>query len=158
MFKSSNDDIPDPEADSSNWRNPSSHELEELLRSSKRIAVLGLSSNPARPSNGVAAYLQAQGYEIIPVNPKESEILGQKTYPDLASVPGKIDIVDVFRRSEFAPAIVEEAARIGARAVWLQEEVISPLAFNRGLEAGLTMIMDCCILKEHSRLLTRDSD
>src|SRR5579862_2771941 len=98
--------------------------IPELLRSSHTIAVVGLSSNPLRPSNGVSEYMQRAGYRVIPVNPNESEILGEKCYARLEDIPDKIDIVDVFRRSEFVPEIVEAAIRIGARAVWMQEGVV----------------------------------
>ncbi len=134
------------------WSNPEPDEIEELLENAKRIAIVGLSSDPSRASNGVGAYLLSQGYEIIPVNPNEVEPLGLKAYPDLASIPGRIDIVDVFRRSEYAPEIVRQALRIGASAVWLQEGVVSPEAYALAKESGMTIVMDRCMLKEHSRL------
>lgn len=133
----------------------SAAEIREVLTGAKTIAVVGLSADPFRPSHGVAAYMQSQGYRIIPVNPQERSILGETCYPDLESIPEKVDIVDVFRRSEFVPEIVEAALRIGARAVWMQEGVQHPDAASRGRAAGLRVIEDRCILKEHQRLLRR---
>ncbi len=128
-------------------------DLAALLRSSRVIAVVGLSNSPLRPSHGVAEYLQHRGYRIIPVNPREAEVLGEKSYPDLDQVPEKVDIVDIFRRSEFVAPVVEAAIRIGARAVWMQEGVVHHDAAARAREAGLVVVMDRCILKEHLRLL-----
>ena len=122
-----------------------------LLETSKTIAVVGLSSRRHRPSHGVAKYLQSAGYRIIPVNPRETEVLGEKSFARLEDIPEKVDIVDVFRRSEFAPEIVESAITIGTRAVWLQEGVIHPQAAERARQAGLIVMMDSCILKEHIR-------
>src|SRR5712692_1111283 len=127
--------------------------ISELLRSSHTIAVIGLSSKRYRPSFGVAEYMQRAGYRIIPVNPFESEILGEKAYKDLAAIPEHVDIVDIFRRSEFVPEIVEAAIRIGARAIWMQEGVVHEEAAAKARAAGLTVVMDHCILKEHRRLL-----
>jgi predicted CoA-binding protein len=121
----------------------------EILKSSRTIAIVGLSSRPHRPSYGVAQYLQSVGYRIIPVNPNESEILGEKCYARLEDIPERVDIVDIFRRSEFVPEIVESAIRIGARGVWMQEGVIHAEAAERARSAGLFVIMDTCILKEH---------
>src|SRR5580693_4423544 len=121
----------------------------EVLKKYKTIAVVGLSSNPARPSNGVTEYMQSVGYKIIPVNPNETEVLGEKSYARLEDVPERIDIVDIFRRSEYVPGIVESAIRIGARAVWMQEGVFHSAAAARTREAGLFVIEDSCILKEH---------
>lgn len=135
------------------WHNPPDKEIAGLLRSVRRIAVVGLSSEPSRPSNGVAAYLLSHGYEIIPVNPHEKEALGQKAYSALIDVPGELDLVNVFRRSEFAPGVVAEAIKIGVRAVWMQEQVVSPEAFEMGRKAGLIMVMDRCMLKAHGHLL-----
>lgn len=128
--------------------------IRQMLEAARTIAVVGLSSDAFRPSHGVAAYLQSQGYRIIPVNPRETEILGERCYPDLDSVPGPIDIVDVFRRSEHVPEVVEAAIRIGAKAVWMQEGVSHAEAAQRAREAGLAVVEDRCILKEH-RLLSR---
>lgn len=135
------------------WKNPSSEEIKDLLSHARRIAVVGLSPDPARPSNGVAAYLLDQGYEIVPINPRVSEVFGLPSYPDLASAPGPFDIVDVFRRSDSALDIVRQALNVEAPAIWLQEGVISPEAFALGRSSGCMMIMDRCILKEHSRLV-----
>ena len=126
--------------------------IAELLHTSRTIAVVGLSSRKFRPSYGVSEYMQRAWYRIIPVNPNETMILGEKTYPDLDSVPERIDIVDIFRRSEFVPEIVEAAIRIGARAVWMQEGVIHEEAAARARAAGLFIAMDRCILKEHLKL------
>lgn len=127
--------------------------IEQLLRSSKTIAVVGLSGKPTRASYGVSEYMQRQGYRIIPVNPRESEVLGEKTYASLDEVPLQIDIVDIFRRLEFVPGIVDAAIRIGAKAIWMQEEVIHEEAAAKARRAGLFVVMDRCILKEHRRLL-----
>ncbi len=120
-----------------------------ILRESRTIAIVGLSSNPQRASYGVARYLQRHGYRIIPVNPNEREVLGEKAYARLEDIPEKIEIVDIFRRSEEAGRHVDEAIRIGARAVWLQEGVIDHQAAARARAAGLVVVMDRCILKEH---------
>jgi uncharacterized protein len=124
----------------------------EILKRSRTIAVVGISPNPMRPSNGVAEYLKRAGYRIIPVNPNQTEVLGEKCYARLEDVPEKIDLVDIFRRSEFVPEIVESAIRVGARAVWMQEGVIHEEAAERAREAGLDVVMDRCTLKEHRRL------
>jgi hypothetical protein len=128
---------------------PSSDPVLEILKTSKTIAVVGLSSRRTRPSYGVAEYMQAAGYRIIPVNPNETEVLAEKGYARLEDVPARIDIVDIFRRSEYVPAIVESAIRIGARAVWMQESVFHSAAAARAGDAGLFVIEDSCILKEH---------
>ena len=135
------------------WKNPSSDKIEFLLKKSKTIAVVGLSPKPDRPSYRVASYLQKKGYRIFPVNPNEETIMGLKSYPDLQSIPDKIDIVNVFRKASEAPLIVKEAIESGAAAVWMQESVVSPEAFYRGEQAGLVMVMDRCMFKEHSRLM-----
>jgi predicted CoA-binding protein len=126
--------------------------IPEILQSARVIAVVGLSSKRYRPSYGVAEYMQRAGYRIIPVNPQETEVLGEKAYPDLDSVPDSIDIVDIFRRSEYVPEVVEAAIRKGAKAVWMQEDVIHEAAARRAQQAGLDTVMDRCILKEHRRL------
>jgi predicted CoA-binding protein len=126
--------------------------IPELLRAARVIAVVGLSSAGMRPSHGVAAYMQRAGYRIIPVNPNETEVLGEKAYPRLEDVPGKIDIVDVFRRSEHVRGIVESAIRIGAKAIWMQEGVVDEAAAEIARNAGLDVVMDRCILKDHSSL------
>jgi len=125
---------------------------EEILSFSRVVAVVGLSSKTDRPSYEVASYLKEQGYRIIPVNPMEKEILGEICYPDLASIPEPVDVVDIFRRSEEVLLIVEEAIKIGAKAVWMQEGVVNGEAAARAREAGLLVIMDECMLKEHQRL------
>jgi len=121
---------------------------EKIFNSSRTIAVVGLSSKPDRPSHKVASYLREQGYRIIPVNPTEKEILGGLCYPNLASIPESVDVVDIFRRSEEVPPIVEEAIKIGAKAVWMQEGVINEKAAARAREAGLMVVMDKCMRKE----------
>lgn len=125
--------------------------IKRILDECRTIAVIGLSSQPTRPSHGVAAYMQRHGYRIIPVNPNESEVLGEKAYASLAEVTEKIDLVDVFRRSEEAGAAVDEAIAVGAKAVWLQEGVIDHDAAQRALDADLLVVMDRCWLKEHAR-------
>ena len=127
--------------------------IAEILRSSKTIAVVGLSANPMRVSNGVTEYMQRAGYRIIPVNPNEREVLGEKSYARLEDVPEKIDIVNVFRRSEFVADVVDAAVKIGARTVWMQEGVVDDDAANRARAAGMNVVMDKCILKEHRKLL-----
>ncbi len=125
---------------------------EEILNSSRVVAVVGLSPNPDRPSYGVANYLKENGYKIIPVNPQAERILGEVCHPDLNSIPEPVDVVDIFRRSEEVPAIVEETIKIGAKAVWMQEGVINEEAATRAREAGLLVVMDRCMLKEHQKL------
>jgi predicted CoA-binding protein len=126
--------------------------IKQILDECKTIAVVGLSSNLMRPSNNVSDYMQRNGYRIIPVNPHEREVLGERAYPTLADVPEKFDLVNVFRRSEEAGAVVDEAISIGAKAVWLQEGVIDRAAAQRAADAGLLVVMDRCILKEHLRM------
>jgi len=123
--------------------------IEKILDESKAIAVVGLSPDPARLSHGVARYLQAQGYRIIPVNPFAQEILGEESYPDLASVPEAVDVVDIFRRAEHVPAIVDAAIAKGARAIWMQEGIVHQEAAAKAREAGLMVVMDRCMYKEH---------
>ena len=126
--------------------------ITEILKTTRTIAVVGLSRNPSRPSNGVAEYLKRAGYRVIPVNPNEAEVLGEKSYPSLEEVPEPIDMVDIFRRSEYVPDIVESAIRVGARSVWMQEGVIHEAAAERARQAGLDVVMDRCTLKEHRKL------
>jgi uncharacterized protein len=123
--------------------------IRELLAKVKTIAVVGLSDSPMRPSHGVSAYLQAQGYRIVPVNPQIAEALGEKSYQSLLEVPEKIDLVDVFRRPEFVDEIVEQAIQLKIPAIWLQEDVINKRAAERARKAGMFVVMDRCILKEH---------
>lgn len=125
--------------------------IETILNECRTIAVVGLSSNPARASYGVARYMQRQGYRIIPVNPNETEVLGERAFPTLAAVPDKVDLVDIFRRSEEAGEHVDEAIKLGAKAVWMQDGVIDEAAAKRALNAGLLVVMDNCILREHAR-------
>jgi uncharacterized protein len=131
---------------------------EKILNSSRTIAVVGLSSKPDRPSYRVASYLKEQGYKIVPVNPTEKHILGEICYPHLASIPESVDVVDIFRRAEDVPPIVEEATSIGAKAVWMQEGVINQEAANRARQAGLMVVMDKCMLKEHRKLHDRGDE
>ena len=125
---------------------------EEILKTCNSVAIVGLSSNPERASNHVGSYLKEKGYKVIPVNPAEKTILGETCYPDLASVPEKIDVVDIFRKSEDVPAIVKEAVKCGAKAVWMQEGVINQAAADEATKAGLKVVMNKCMFKEHSRL------
>ena len=124
-------------------------QIGDLLRRSKTIAVVGLSDSPLRPSYGVSAYMQTQGYRIIPVNPAIKGALGEKAVPSLAEVSEKIDIVDVFRRSEFVPELIDEAIRLKVPAIWLQEGVVHEEAAEKARQAGIFVVMDLCILKEH---------
>jgi uncharacterized protein len=126
-------------------------EIRKLLEASKTIAVVGLSSSRMRPSYGVAEYMQRAGYKIIPVNPNETMVLGEPAVAGLEDIREKVDIVDVFRRPEFVPEIVESAIAIGAKAVWLQEGVIHQQAAQRARDAGLFVAMDICIFKEHAK-------
>lgn len=123
--------------------------IEKILNECRTIAVVGLSSNPMRPSYGVARYLQEQGYRIIPVNPNETQVLGEQAYPSLAAIPDQFDLVDIFRRSEEAGEHVDEAIKLGAKAVWLQDGVIDEAAGMRAVNAGLWVVMNNCILREH---------
>jgi predicted CoA-binding protein len=128
---------------------PQSDSIAEVLRRSKTIAVVGLSCNPLRPSHGVSAYMQSHGYRIIPVNPNIAECLGEKAYASLSDVPEKIDIVDIFRRSEFVADIVDQAIQLKVPAIWMQEDVIDEKAAEKARKAGIFVVMDRCILKEH---------
>lgn len=127
--------------------------IEKVLRESQTVAVVGLSPRPNRPSHGVAAYLQDNGYRIVPVNPLVEEVLGERSYPDLEAIPFPVELVDVFRRSEEVPAVVEQAIRAGARAVWLQLGVIHHEAAARAAEHGLDVVMDRCTAIEHRALV-----
>ncbi len=121
----------------------------EILKNARTIAVVGLSSKPFRPSRGVAEYMQSVGYRIIPVNPNETEVLGEKAYARLEDIPFHVDLVNVFRRSEFVPEIVRSAIAIGASAIWMQEGVTHHEAAVAARRAGLLVVMDACIMKEH---------
>ncbi|MCA1604723.1 MAG: CoA-binding protein [Acidobacteria bacterium] len=129
----------------------SNETIKKVLDDCKTIAVVGLSSNPGRASYGVASYMRRRGYKVIPVNPNETEVFGDKAYASLADVPEKIDLVDIFRRSSEAGAAVDEAIAVAAKAVWLQEGVIDQAAARRAQDAGLLVVMDRCWLKEHAR-------
>ncbi len=129
-----------------------SEQISRLLKNAKTIAVVGLSDDPMRVSYDVAEYMQSQGYRIVPVNPAIVESLGEKAYPTLSEVPEKIDIVNVFRRPEFVPEVVEEAIRLGVPAIWMQEGVVHEEAAEKARAAGIIVVMDRCILKEHRRL------
>ena len=133
-------------------RNPSDPELRQLLSSASTIALVGASSNPDRSSHGIMWKLLHVGYRVIPVNPNETEVLGQKAYPSLADVPVPIDIVDVFRRAEFTPAIADEAVKVHAKALWLQQGVTNEDAAARAEAGGLTVVMDACIGTMHAML------
>lgn len=123
--------------------------IKQILDECKTIAVVGLSSNPYRPSNGVASFMKKKGYKIIPVNPNETLVLGEKAYTSLSDVPEKFDLVDIFRRSDEAGNVVDEAIELGAKAVWLQEGVIDEAAAKRAADAGLLVVMDRCWLKDY---------
>ncbi len=123
--------------------------IRELLESSKVIAVVGLSSRTSRPSYGVSRYMQCAGYRIIPVNPGETQILGERCYARLEDIPERVDIVNIFRRPTAVPEIVESAIRIGVRAIWMQEGVVNEAAAERARQAGLIVIMDRCIFRDH---------
>ncbi len=127
-------------------------EIRDILQSARTIAVVGLSDKPDRPSHGVAAYLQAHGYRIIPINPAVREVLGEKAYARLQDVPEPIDVVDIFRRPEHVPEIVDAAIAVGAKVVWLQDGVVHEAAAAKARAAGLRVVMDKCMLREHRRL------
>jgi predicted CoA-binding protein len=127
-------------------------EIQSILATARVIAVIGLSDKPARDSHRVAAYLQQHGYRIIPVNPNVSEVLGEKAYPRLTDVPSPVDVVDIFRRPEAVPEIVDDAIRIGAKAVWMQDGIVHNSAAAKARAAGLRVVMNQCMLREHRRL------
>lgn len=127
--------------------------LQEILRSVRTVATVGVSSNPEKPSYGIFQYLIEAGYHMIPVNPTTPEIMGRPSYPDLQSIPEKIDVVQVFRKPEDVPAVVEQAIKIGAKVVWMQEEVVNPQAAATAEKAGLKVVMDRCMMQTHIRLL-----
>src|SRR5881227_2476670 len=133
-------------------QNPPDQELKQLLTDATTIAMVGASSNPEKASHGIMQKLQRAGYRVIPVNPRESEVLGERSYPSLIDVPERIDIVDVFRRAEDAPAIADDAVTIGAKALWLQIGIVSDEAAARAKQGGLTVVMDLCIGATHSLL------
>jgi predicted CoA-binding protein len=125
--------------------------IDTILDQCRTIAVVGLSSSPSRASHGVASYMRREGYKVIPVNPNETEVFGERSYGSLADVSGEIELVDIFRRSSEAGSAVDQAIAVGARAVWLQEGVIDEAAARRAQKAGLMVVMDRCWLKEHAR-------
>lgn len=131
----------------------SDDQLREILTTSKTVACVGVSTNPDKPSYGIFAYLVDHGYNMIPVNPGAAEIQGRKAYPDLGSIPGKVDVVQIFRRPEDVPGVVDEAIRIGARVVWMQEDVVNPQAAATAEAAGLKVVMNRCMRQTHIRLL-----
>jgi predicted CoA-binding protein len=132
--------------------NPLDDEIKKILQNSKTIAVVGLSDKPERDSYKVAQYLKEQGYAIIPVNPTKTEILGEKTYPDLASIPGPVDIVDIFRNIDAVPGIVDEAIGIGAKVVWMQLGLAHNASAAKAKEAGLVAVQSKCLKVEHQKL------
>ncbi|MGZ9224351.1 MAG: CoA-binding protein [Anaerolineales bacterium] len=127
--------------------------LKDILLSAKTVASVGLSSNRARESYGIVEYLKGQGYRIIPVNPTATEILGEKAYPDLESVPEKIDVVQVFRKPEDVPPVVDSAIKVGAKVVWMQEGIVNEEAAEKARAAGLQVVMDACMRVAHRRLI-----
>jgi len=133
-------------------QNPSESDLKRLLSAARTIAVVGASSDPERPSNGIMRKLKSAGYRVIPVNPNETEVLGEHAYPSLLDVPERIDIVDVFRRAEYTPAIADDAVKVGAQALWLQSGVSNEDAAARAASGGLTVVMDTCIGVMHALL------
>jgi uncharacterized protein len=128
-----------------------SDQITELLKNAKTIAVVGLTNNPMRAAYGVSAYMKSQGYRIIPVNPDGDEVLGEKAYKSLIEVPDPIDVVDIFRRSEFVGPIVDDALQSGAKAIWMQETVVNEDAAQKARDKGVFVVMDRCILKEHRK-------
>jgi len=132
--------------------NDHDRKMRDIFTSAKTIASVGLSSNPEKESYGVALYLKEQGYRIIPVNPTATEILGEKVYPNLSAIPEKVDVVQVFRKPEDVPPVVEEAIKIGAKVVWMQEGIVNYEAAQKAEEAGLQVVMDACMRATHKRL------
>jgi predicted CoA-binding protein len=137
--------------ESTAWKNPTREEIKQLLDNSKTVAVVGLSSKKERASNEVASYLKGQGFNIIPVNPREDEVLGEKSYPDVSSIGQAVDVVDIFRRAEDTPPIVEEAIKSGAKCIWLQKGIISQESYDLARKAGVPIVMNACMLEEHKR-------
>jgi len=133
-------------------QNATSAEIRDILSAAKVVAVVGLSNKPERDSYGVAAYLQAHGYRIVPINPNINQVLGERAYPSLEEVPGPVDVVDIFRKPEFVPQIVEQAVTRGAKVIWMQEGIAHNAAADKARAAGLRVVMNKCILKEHRKL------
>jgi len=127
--------------------------MKDILLSARTIASVGLSSNPGKESYGIVHYLKSQGYRVIPVNPTADQILGEKSYPDLESIPEKIDVVQVFRKPEDVPPVVESAIKVGAKTVWMQEGIVNEEAAQKAREAGLQVVMDACMRATHRRLI-----
>lgn len=125
---------------------------EEILKKYRTVAMVGASANPDRPSYNVASYLMKQGYDVIPVNPTIKEVLGKTSYPDLSSIPQRVEVVDIFRKPEEVMPIVEEAIKVGAKAVWMQEGIVNAAAAARARAAGLLVVMGKCMHKEHLKL------
>ena len=132
--------------------NDHDRKMRDIFTSAKTIASVGLSSNPQKESYGVALYLKEQGYRIIPVNPTATEILGEKVYPNLSDIPDKVDVVQVFLKPEDVPPVVEEAIKIGAKVIWMQEGIVNYEAAQKAEEAGLQVVMDACMRATHKRL------
>jgi len=130
---------------------PSADPIFDILTKYKTIAVVGLSSNPARPSHGVSEYMQSSGYQIIPVNPNETDVLGEPSYARLEDAPQKIEIVQIFRRSEEVPPVVDAAIRVGAKVVWMQLGIVNEAAAEKARAAGITVVMDACMFVEHKK-------
>ena len=130
---------------------PSADPIFDILTKYKRIAVVGLSSDPARPSYGVSEYMQSAGYQIVPVNPNETDVLGEPSYASLEDVPQKLEIVDIFRRPEEVPPVVDAAIRAGAKVVWMQQGIVNEAAAEKARAAGITVVMDACLLIEHKK-------
>jgi predicted CoA-binding protein len=135
-------------------QNATSAEIRDILNAAKVIAVVGLSNKPERDSYHVAAYLQAQGYRIIPVNPNINQVLGERAYASLEEVPGPVDVVDIFRKPEFVPQLVDQAIAKGAKVIWMQEGIAHNAAANKARAAGLKVVMNKCILKEHRKMIS----
>lgn len=130
-------------------QNATTEEIRRILQDARTVAIVGLSDKPHRPSHAVATYLQQNGYRIIPVNPNLQEVLGGKAWPSLSEVPDPVDVVDIFRAPEAVPGIVEEAIRKGAKVIWMQEGIVHNEAAERARAAGLKVVMNKCMLKEH---------
>ena len=130
----------------------------KILKGFRNVAMVGVSDNPEKPSNIVFKYLTLHGYNVIPVNPTAEMVCGKKCYPNLSAIPGKIEVVDIFRKSEDVPPIVDEAIKIGAKAVWMQEGIINNAAAKKAESAGLLVVMDKCMRKEHMRLSEEDAE
>ena len=133
-------------------QNATSAEIRDILSAAKVVAVVGLSNKPERDSYGVAAYLQAHGYRIVPINPNINQVLGERAYPSLEEVPGPVDVVDIFRKPEFVPPLVDQAIAMGAKVIWMQEGIAHNASADKARAAGLRVVMNKCILKEHRKL------